>query len=228
MIKKVIINGLIMCSLFFFWGCSVGNDTDLSSADEVQTGNNDINEQYTDNEDLFKEDEQSTEEVEDNVVVSNDGVYEKIGDYKIKKIYAVMVTKVAVNARKGPSEEYGKIKVLEKGQILNVLGQCEETGWYMIKIDNVKAFVSNQFLILKEEGNKLVLGDECPYKMYQIVEKDGQCGWYYRNDQSWQPANYEKILKSIKSDGYSEENFPEYVGTWRDVGDVMWLGYSKK
>ena len=155
-------------------------------------------------------------------------VYEEYEGYTIIKMYAKMSSEVGINIRKGPGEAYERVAGLTKDEAITVIGQCKETGWYMVLCSEGIGFVSNEYLSEKAENDKLVLGDECPRYLYEKTEYQGQVGWFYRSDIGWQCENYEQVMEEIVSEGYVVEHFPVYVGTWRDVGDVMWIGYSKE
>lgn len=221
--------GLIICGTMVTGGCS---------GDEVATEENTttIVENTTSNEVTSKEEttteEPITEEVtqpttEEPTTVIED-VYEDFEGYKIKKLNCKMVTTARMNIRKGPRESYQRVGGLDINQEVKVTGYCETTGWYRVEHGGIVGYVTGLYLVeVEEETYKLVLGDECPYPMLVKTNYSGQKGWFYRTEGNDKPDNYEDILKMIKDEGYTIENEPIYVGTWRDVGDVMWIGYSK-
>ncbi len=244
MIKKVLLISLIVCGVASFAACDSGTaEPTVATADNRATGNEGSSEKSTEqagNETTEPISEQPSEPASEpnteptshdegeKLSVSNEDFYEKFENYSIKKIYLKMTTSVGLNVRKGPSESYERVDGITRNQVVDVVGQCVETGWYKIKLAGKTGYVSNEFLTVVADNNNLVLGDECPYKMYVKTAHDGQLGWFYRNDLGWQPIDYKNIVETIKEEGYKVETFPVYVGTWRDVGDVMWLGYSKK
>ena len=229
MIKKLLYTGLIILEIMLFTGC------DASSVPSVAT--DDVNEQSTENNEstIYEENNYTEESTTENSLgngtdipeISTENIIEKTDKYNIKKIYKKMSTKADVNVRKGPSEDYERFERLDEGTSVNVVGQCVETGWYMIELGGKKGFVSNKFLT-DSSDTKLVLGDECPYSLYLLTNYEGQLGWFYIKDMGWQPLTYNEYLKDMADKGYTIETFPVYIGNWRDVGDVMWLGYSKK
>lgn len=155
-------------------------------------------------------------------------IYEEYEGYSIKKMYTKMSSSVGVNIRKGPAENFPRLDGIEKDEVINVIGQCKETGWYMVLSSSGVGFVSNVYLREKTDDNNLVLGDECPHYLYVKTEYKGEIGWFYRADIGWQCQDYDKVIDEIVGAGYGVEHFPMYVGTWRDVGDVMWIGYTKE
>lgn len=171
--------------------------------------------------------EPSTENNADEPSVSDEAVYEYFESYKIKKMYVKMCATDTINIRKGPDESYDRIDGLVMDEVANVIGQCVETGWYMVEHEGITGFVSDEYVADCEDTYNLVLGDECPYEMYEKTEYNGQQGWFYSLELGWQPQGYKAMVEEIAKAGYTVENFPVYVGTWRDAGDVMWIGYSK-
>lgn len=233
MIKRLLGLSLIICVTMCFFGCdgettepvTTTGESDIVSNDKIGSDGEEITSSQQDKEFVA---EPTTKRDTDNSLVSTEDWYEKFEDYTIKKMYLTMRVSAGINVRKGPSENYDRADGAKKDQIVNVIGQCVETGWYMVKINGVVGFASNQFLTVSEDSNKVVLGDECPYKMYTRTEYNGQMGWFYRTELGWQPLEYNNILDNLTQLGYTIENYPIYIGTWRDVGDVMWIGYSKK
>ena len=62
-----------------------------------------------------------------------------------------MYTTSSVNVRSGPDSYFEKIASLPKGQAVNILNQCNETGWYQVDIgDAGAAFVSNNYLTTEQ------------------------------------------------------------------------------
>lgn len=225
MIKKILYTSLIVFEVMLLCGCDEGTTDPISATVHTEettmhTGDEGDTEQTTVTE------EASSANTENSSPATKD-YFEQFEEYKIKKIYETMKANTKVNVRKGPASTYEKVNVIEKGKVVNVIGQCSETGWYMIDLDGESCFVSDDYLVVDDGNANLVLGDECPYKLYVKQEYKGQIGWFYRKDLGWQPSQYEKILQAIAGEGYTKEHFPVYIGTWRDTGAVMWLGYSK-
>lgn len=224
MIKKLLVTSLIVCEVMMLWGCGNGTTDSVSATVHTQPSTTNTEDEETTGEPTAEP--ESDANIESSSAATED-YFEQFEKYKIKKMYEIMKANTKVNVRKGPASTYGKVNVIEEGQVVNVIGQCSETGWYMIDLDGKSCFVSDDYLVKNDVNDNLVLGDECPYKVYVKQEYEGQVGWFYRKDSGWQPSEYEKILGSINSEGYTKEHFPVYVGTWRDTGDVMWIGYSK-
>lgn len=218
MIKRLLIIGICIGSLVICNGCDKGTSSEgekTSSTTSLEnTENTDVVAKPNHGERLFS--------------VEQKDIYEEYEGYTIKKMYARMSSEVGVNIRKGPDESSARLDGLNSDEVINVIGQCKDTGWYMILYSGGVGFVSDEYLINKEDNEELVLGEECPYYLYVKTEYNGQAGWFYRADIGWQCKDYEQVLQQIIDEGYSIEHFPVYVGSWRDVGDVMWLGYSKE
>lgn len=155
-------------------------------------------------------------------------IYEQYEGYSIKKMYASMSSDVGMNIRKGPTENHQRVDGLEANKVINVIGQCKETGWYMILYSGGVGFVSDDYLNDTVDNGTLVLGEECPYSLYVKTEYKGEVGWFYRPEVGWQCQDYDRVMDEIVAAGYGVEHFPVYVGNWRDVGNVMWIGYTKE
>lgn len=224
--REKLVIGLVMSTALFTWGCGdneknaqEGKTTEVEMAStEIQTSGN-VSE-------LSTEDTTADNSVGENTSTVSEQEYETFEQYSIKLMYVKMSATTRINIRKGPKEDYDKIASLDMNQEIVVTGQCQETGWYRVELDGVTGFVSNEYMSAVEE-NKIILGDECPYAILVKTTYRGQEGWFFRTDGKHEPEYYEDILAEIKNDGYITENQPVYVGTWRDVGDVMWIGYSK-
>lgn len=232
MIKRLFITGLCIGCLMVSGGCSnnegsegtgQSNTPPAQTTPPVQTA---TPTQTTTPIESNKPGDKVENERDKVLAVEQKDIYEEYEGYTIKKMYTQMSSSQIVNIRSGPDETYERVELLANDEAVNVIGQCKETGWYMISYDGGIGFVSNDFLKQEVDNGNLVLGDECPHYLYTRTEYDGQVGWFYRADIGWQCENYEQVVQEIRDEGYSEEYFPIYVGTWRDVGDVMWMGFS--
>lgn len=52
-----------------------------------------------------------------------------------------------VNVRDYPSKAGNKVGSLNEGDIVTILGQCEETKWYQIRYNDTVAYVSNGYIV---------------------------------------------------------------------------------
>lgn len=218
MIKKVLVTVICICSLIVCCGC-----------DKDTTGNSKETSVITSTENVSSMDVIVKPNHTDRIVSAEQkDIYEEYEGYSIKKMYAKMSSPVGVNIRKGPDETFERLDGLDRNESINVIGQCTDTGWYMILYSEGVGFVSDEYLTNTEENDNLVLGEECPHYLYVKTEYNGQVGWFYRTDIGWQCKDYEQVVQQILDEGYIIEHFPVYVGSWRDVGSIMWLGYSKE
>ena len=218
MIKRILVTGMCISSLLVCGGC---DNSTTSSGKETSAI---IPDETVQNTDVVAK-PNHTEKI---MSVEQKDIYEEYEGYNIKKMYSKMKTEVGINIRKGPGESYQRLDGLNRNEVVNVIGQCQESGWYMALFSSGVGFVSNQYLVNAENDSKLVLGEECPHYLYVKTSYNGQIGWFYRDDIGWQCKDYENVVNDIVGSGYEVENFPVYVGTWRDVGDVMWIGYTKE
>lgn len=217
MIKRVLMIGLCIVSMMVCDGCGKGKSgksSELASSVVSETVPSSGRVEKTD--------------VDKILSVEQKEIYEEYEGHTIVKMYAKMTSDAGINIRKGPGETYERLAGLAEGEVINVIGQCEENGWYMILHSGGIGFVSNEFVSDEADLDNLVLGDECPRYLYVKTEYQGQVGWFYRSDIGWQCENYDQVIREIVEEGYGVEHFPVYVGTWRDVGDVMWIGYTKE
>lgn len=218
MIKRLLTIGICIGGLMVCGGC----DKEISSESENTSSTTSID--NTGNTDVVAKPNQA----EKIFSVEQRDIYEEYEGYTIKKMYARMSADVGINIRKGPDETFDRIDGLNSDEVINVIGQCKDTGWYMILYSGGVGFVSDEYLVNKEDNEALVLGEECPYCLYVKTQYNGQVGWFYRSEIGWQCKDYENVIQQIVDEGYNIEHFPAYVGSWRDVGDVMWIGYSKE
>lgn len=152
-----------------------------------------------------------------------------VAGYTIERMDAMMQVVEGVNVRSGPDKDFDWVGSIIAEETVLVTGRCKETGWYQVKFGDLTGFVSNEYLVSEEETESVILGDECPYPMLVKMTYEGQIGWFYRVDGQSQPDNYEELVKEItETDGYKIPHVAVYVGGWHDVGDVMWVGYSKE
>ncbi len=228
MIRKILLMSVIIFGGIFIWGCDGDTSHVSENPTDVEQVSTTSKEKQTEDDETEEITEPSADEVVTHPSASSEPLYAQFEDKTILKVYEFMRATVGINIRKGPSEEYARLDGVAKDEVLNVIGQCVETGWYMIKKGNIIGFVSNRFVAKADDLCNLILGDECPYDIYVKTEYNGQAGWFYCSEKGWRPVDYESILNELTEAGYTVENFPVYVGTWRDVGNVMWLGYSKK
>jgi uncharacterized protein YgiM (DUF1202 family) len=71
---------------------------------------------------------------------------EEEDDPNITRLDLTMYAVSAVNLRAGHSTDFDRIGSLSANQEVHVIGQSNETGWYMIEYGDGVAFVSNGFL----------------------------------------------------------------------------------
>lgn len=218
MIKRVLVTEICIGSLIVCGGCD--KDTTVSSKETSAIAST---------ENISSIDVIAKPNYVDKILsVEQKDIYEEYEGYKIKKMYARKSSSVGVNIRKGPDETYNRLDGLDKNEVINVIGQCMDTGWYMIIYSGGIGFVSNEYLTYVEDNDNLILGEQCPHNLYIKTEYNGQIGWFYRTEIGWQCKDYEQVVQQILEEGYTIEHFPVYVGSWRDVGSIMWIGYSKE
>lgn len=86
-------------------------------------------------------------------VISNyDPAMEAVADagYTFSEFTKEMYAKASVNVRNLPSTDGKKLGGLEEGEVVKVLGQCNETSWYRIVYNGQSAYVSGNYLLEKE------------------------------------------------------------------------------
>jgi len=86
-------------------------------------------------------------------VISNyDPAMEAVADagYTFSEFTKEMYAKASVNVRNLPSTDGKKLGSLEEGEVVKVLGQCNETSWYRIVYNGQSAYVSGNYLLEKE------------------------------------------------------------------------------
>ena len=66
--------------------------------------------------------------------------------YTVTKLDKTMYAKSTVNVRKGPSTDFEKVISLSTGKQVKVVGQSEQTGWYLIQFDGKEGYVSDSYL----------------------------------------------------------------------------------
>ena len=67
-------------------------------------------------------------------------------EYTVTKLDKTMYAKSTVNVRKGPSTDFEKVSSLSTGKQVKVVGQSDQTGWYLIQFDGKEGYVSNSYL----------------------------------------------------------------------------------
>lgn len=226
LIKKLLVTGLIIGSFMVFSGCSDnGADENQTTNPNVQNSGSSNNNQ-TDNNGSTGDIEKPTGP--NKFEAPQKEIYEVYEGYTIKKMYKKMTSDTSVNVRKGPDTTFDRIDIIEMNTVASVIGQCEDTGWYMVLCGSGVGFVSNIYFTKEVTEGPVILGEECPYYLYTKTEYNGQIGWFYKPEVGWQCENYEKVKQEIIDSGYSVEYFPVYIGAWRDSGNVMWIGYGKE
>lgn len=171
----------------------------------------------------------STEEITGSQSLEKNVDSDDFTEYTIEKMEVTMRVVEGVNVRSGPDKNFDWIGSIIAEETVLVTGRCKETGWYQVRYGDLTGFVSNEYLALEEETENFILGDECPYPMLVKETYEGQIGWFYRVDGQSKPDNYDELVKEITEiDGYTVPHVAVYVGGWHDVGDVMWVGYSKE
>ena len=100
----------------------------------------------------------ATEEKLEEIVTSSDATTEqdettasKVEEttkakYTVTKLDKTMYAKSTVNVRKGPSTDFEKVGSLSVGKQVKVVGQSDQTGWYLIQFDGKEGYVSNSYL----------------------------------------------------------------------------------
>ena len=79
--------------------------------------------------------------IDDEVDISQINIFEEEKTMYVQK---------SVNVRTGPDKKYDRITSLKVNDPVQVLGQYGEKGWYMVKLNDRNAFISNNFLGDKE------------------------------------------------------------------------------
>ena len=85
--------------------------------------------------------------------------------YTYTEMSTVMYTTSALNVRDLPCVDGEKLGVLSKGQEVQVIAQCQETGWYRIAYGTMQGYVSNKYLTtIKPEDDKKPESEETEEK----------------------------------------------------------------
>lgn len=67
-------------------------------------------------------------------------------EYTFTQLNQTMYAKNSVNVRTGPSVDFSVLQTLTYGESVTVNGQCNETGWYQINLNEGIGYVSNKYL----------------------------------------------------------------------------------
>lgn len=153
----------IICLLFVLCACDAGtnqvvNEVQSEEVVSVIPSESDSELSLTDNDEVAADsvEKESTEQVSeeqnsepDSEEVVSEDASEDIPEYEVTKYAATLLASKTVNIRKGPSTDFDKVGVLEKGLSVEVTGQVEE-GWYQIRYGEEYAYVSMNYLVDSE------------------------------------------------------------------------------
>lgn len=164
--KKITLMALAMSIVLSLSACgSTAETTDADTASVETTESVEETVESTESEASVPEEELSTEmtmesETESAVPETTETVTETVepvadsvaievktvAAYTYTDVSKTMYAKSTVNVRSLPSTDGDKLGSLSKNQEVTVTGQCNETGWYRIKLNDSDAYVSNKYL----------------------------------------------------------------------------------
>ncbi|MBQ7972868.1 MAG: SH3 domain-containing protein [Lachnospiraceae bacterium] len=159
---------VLLLGLLLLAGC--GGETGVSeengsvplTADEIKeyvpesedaSGISGATEETTETERDVKEDKKESDTVgKTETLLSQDDRENVDGQsvYSVEELDVTLYVKQAVNVRKGPSRDYEKTGVLNKGDSVKVTG-LTDNGWYRIVCGTGEAFVSGEYLLDENE-----------------------------------------------------------------------------
>ena len=152
---------MALCATLVMTGC--GSSRPLSDAASVSSSESSV-EASTDGTSEGKNDDQSSNQSSDqassgtssvsddeaNAETSDEGIVIDKNVDKTKITYfdepVTMYSQRALNVRSGPSTEYDIYGYLEYNTEVQVLGQYDKNGWYLIEFFGGEAFASNRFI----------------------------------------------------------------------------------
>lgn len=86
-------------------------------------------------------------------------------EYSYSSMNQTMYASSAVNVRNLPSTDGDRVGGLSKTQEVQVIGKCNETGWYKIEYDGEEAYVSDSYLV-----------DEKPVQQEPVIRSNNSEG----------------------------------------------------
>lgn len=106
-----------------------------------------------------------------------------------------MFASSAVNVRKGPSTEYGRIGGLSRGQEVSVTGQAD-SGWYEVTYGEGKAYISNLYLQkdkpaaaagkAQSNGAGVIMVGDSRFVQMQANAGENSCVWIAQSGKGYQ------------------------------------------
>lgn len=99
--------------------------------------------------------EETSEEMSFETEPESETVFDEISSemspdsFEVEVFEAELCANKTVNVRKGPSTDYEKVGVLDKGVSVKVIGKVS-LGWYQIQYEDETAYVAQSFLVDKE------------------------------------------------------------------------------
>lgn len=124
------------------------NDVTVTTEEDIELTTEEIKEAQ-ETEQASVEEQQNVEtktEAEESIVESVEETIPETVAYTFTELSGVKYAKQTVNLRDTPSTDGEKIGSLSTGQEVEVLAQCNETGWYKINYKGGEAFVSNKYI----------------------------------------------------------------------------------
>lgn len=125
------------------------NMVTTSDSSEETTVNNE-NETITEEQEIDVSTDTATKESDSDTVAQQVATTKPVEttkpEYTVTKLDKTMYAKSTVNVRKGPSTDFEKVGSLSAGKQVKVVGQSDQTGWYLIQFDGKEGYVSNSYL----------------------------------------------------------------------------------
>ncbi len=145
--------------------------------------------------------------------------------YTYTDMTATMYATQTVNVRNLPSTDGEKVGSLSTNQEVTVIGQCNETGWYMFDYNGQNAFVSNKYL----STEKVEVQQAPPAQETAPVTSNVPRAADYPEDVWHDMGEYFFLVVSPSADGkvYTDEGSmnnvkaileERYPGNWWGVG----------
>lgn len=149
--------------------------------------------------------------------------------YTYTDMSATMYATQTVNVRDLPSTDGEKIGSLSLNQEITVLGQCNETSWYMFDYNGQTAFVSNSYLSTEKvevqqapPAQETTASNACPYPLWEVTDNGNSMTWYVTQpDPNWElhRPTQKYMMDTIQSratNGWYDQTEWTFIGNYAE------------
>ena len=138
----------------------------------------------------------------------------------------VMYAKSGVNVRDLPGTDGKQISKLSAGEEVTVTGQCVETGWYRIVMNNSDAYVSDSYLVSEKPSNRGASSASDEIERNNVLAAIGEDGQSTSSQGASQGQSQGQQTQTTSTSSGLSTDFVNYLNQQRTAAGLQQISWD--